>query len=277
MLGTKFFERKEIKDVMSYLRASMNRESLGDLKRVFENPKKGIGQATIVKIFSGQFETLSATHKQKINNVYEFLDKIKNALDLGEEKLSEIMQMIIEKSGIEKELLEGNDEDKERLENVRELVTITKKFDERIASEAVEEFLEEVSLKSDQDNDDKNKNGVRLMTIHASKGLEFDFVFVTGLEQDLFPHKNIGNKKRSLEEEEEERRLFYVAVTRARKKLFLTFAELRTIYGQKQINTPSEFLDDVNEMREDQVIYHDIYRKDFSEGRNIDYDFSTDF
>jgi DNA helicase-2/ATP-dependent DNA helicase PcrA len=97
------------------------------------------------------------------------------------------------------------------------------------------------------------------MTIHASKGLEFKYVFVTGLEQDLFPHKNIGNRKRSKEEEEEERRLFYVAVTRAKEKLFLSYAELRTIFGQKQINAPSEFLSDVSE---DIVEYNDIYYKD---------------
>jgi DNA helicase-2/ATP-dependent DNA helicase PcrA len=96
------------------------------------------------------------------------------------------------------------------------------------------------------------------MTIHASKGLEFDYVFVVGLEQDLFPHKNISNKKRSKEEEEEERRLFYVAVTRACKHLYLTYAELRTIFGQKQINAPSEFLEDVDEEIKE---LHDLYYK----------------
>lgn len=97
------------------------------------------------------------------------------------------------------------------------------------------------------------------MTIHASKGLEFNYVFIVGLEHDLFPHKNIGNRKRSKEEEEEERRLFYVAVTRARKKLHLSYAELRTIFGQKQINAPSEFLEDVPE---DITNLHDLYYKE---------------
>jgi DNA helicase-2/ATP-dependent DNA helicase PcrA len=97
------------------------------------------------------------------------------------------------------------------------------------------------------------------MTIHASKGLEFEYVFLVGLEQDLFPHIDIGNRKKSLEETEEERRLFYVAVTRAKKKLFLCYAELRTIYGEKKINLPSEFLDDVNELKEDEVVYHNVY------------------
>jgi DNA helicase-2/ATP-dependent DNA helicase PcrA len=154
--------------------------------------------------------------------------------------------------------LEGGSEDRERLENARELVSMTIRYDDQPGTEALTQFLEETSLQSDQDNDTKDKNGVRLMTVHASKGLEFDQVFVVGLEQDLFPHKNIGNRKRSKEEEEEERRLFYVAVTRAKKHLFLTYAELRTIFGQKQINAPSEFLEDVP----DEIANHnDLYYK----------------
>jgi DNA helicase-2/ATP-dependent DNA helicase PcrA len=259
LLGTKFFERKEVRDVMSYLRSSQNRNNLADLKRVFETPKKGIGKTTVAKIFSGQEKELSFAVLEKVKSVYNFLENINDAIQNNTKKLSEVMNMIIVDSGIEKELLEGGSEDKDRLENIRELVTITKKFDDIKTNEALEIFLEESSLKSDQDDDDVNKNGVRLMTIHASKGLEFNYVFLVGLEQDLFPHMDIGNKKKSLEEEEEERRLFYVAVTRARRKLFLCFAEMRTIYGDKKINLPSEFLEDVNELDESQVNHNDIY------------------
>jgi len=243
LLGTKFFERKEIKDVMSYLRASINRLSQPDLKRVFDTPKKGIGKTTVAKIFAGM--EVPASAQLKINNVYDFLDKISETLEVS--PLSNVIQMIIVDSGMEKEMLEGSSEDRERLENARELVSMTIRYDEQSGSDALTQFLEETSLQSDQDNDTKDKNGVRLMTIHSSKGLEFDHVFVVGLEQDLFPHKNIGNRNRSKEEEEEERRLFYVAVTRAKKHLYLCYAELRTIFGQKQINAPSEFLDDVPE------------------------------
>lgn len=243
LLGTKFFERREIKDVLSYLRSALNRASQADLKRVFETPKKGIGKTTIAKLFAG--EALSSAATQKVTAVYTFLDTIVERLMT--EPLSHVIHMIIVDGGIEKELLEGSSEDRERLENVRELVSITVPYDDRPGTETVQQFLEEVSLMSDQDNDKEEKDGVRLMTIHASKGLEFDHVFITGLEQDLFPHKNIGNRKRSTEEEEEERRLFYVAVTRARHHLYLTHAELRTIFGQKQINAPSEFLADVDE------------------------------
>jgi DNA helicase-2/ATP-dependent DNA helicase PcrA len=254
LLGTKFFERKEIKDVMSYLRAAINRSSQPDLKRVLENPKKGIGKATIAKLFAK--EELPNTAKLKIQNVFGFLDKIVTTLET--EPLSHVLQMIIVDSGMEKEMLEGSGEDRERLENARELVSLTVRYDATNGTVALTTFLEETSLQSDQDNDTEEKQGVRLMTVHASKGLEFDHVFIVGLEQDLFPHKNIGNRKRSKEEEEEERRLFYVAVTRAKKYLYLCHAELRTIFGQKQINAPSEFLNDVPE---EISIHHDLYYK----------------
>jgi len=259
LLGTKFFERKEVKDIMSYLRSSQNRDNLADLKRVFETPKKGIGKTTVAKIFSGKEDELTHSTLEKVKSVYNFLDKINENIHSEDKKLSDVINMIIIDSDIEKELIEGSSEDKDRLENIREIVTITKKFDNLKTTDALEIFLEESSLKSDQDDEDKNKNGVRLMTIHASKGLEFDYVFIVGLEQDLFPHLDLGNKNKTQEEKEEERRLFYVAVTRARKKLFLSFAEMRTIYGEKKINLPSEFLDDINEMSEDQINHNDTY------------------
>lgn len=259
LLGTKFFERKEIKDVLSYLRAAENRSSQSDLRRVFDTPKRGIGKVTIAKIFAGEELPIKAT--QKIAEVYEFLDKIMFTLET--EPLSHVIQMIIVDGGMEKEMLEGSSEDRERLENARELVSLTVKYDGIPGLDALMVFLEETSLQSDQDNDTKEKKGVRLMTVHASKGLEFDHVFVVGLEQDLFPHKNIGNRKRSKEEEEEERRLFYVAVTRARKHLYLSYAELRTIFGQKQINAPSEFLQDLND---NIALHNDLYYKESSGG-----------
>jgi DNA helicase-2/ATP-dependent DNA helicase PcrA len=255
LLGTKFFERREIKDVMSYLRAALNRDSQPDLKRVFETPKRGIGKVTVAKLFAG--EPIPSKSEEKIKGVFNFLDSVVEKMNT--EPLSHIIQMILVDSGMEREMLDGGSEDRERLENARELVSLTVKYDDRLAHEVIETFLEEASLMSDQDNDEKDRAGVRLMTIHASKGLEFEYVFITGLEQDLFPHKNIGNRKRSKEEEEEERRLFYVAVTRAKKKLFLTHTELRTIFGQKQINAPSEFLQDV---QEDQAEWNELYYKE---------------
>ena len=127
---------------------------------------------------------------------------------------------------------------------MRELATLATKYDYLPKPKAWKSFLEEASLATDQDSMEKNENAVKLMTVHASKGLEFDYVFITGLEQDLFPHQAVGADEKTPEEMEEERRLFYVALTRARKKLFLTHTEMRTIFGSMQMNLPSEFFAD---------------------------------
>jgi DNA helicase-2/ATP-dependent DNA helicase PcrA len=126
-----------------------------------------------------------------------------------------------------------------------ELVSSAMRYDEYGHERGIEMFLTDSALASDQDSLDEHKNGVRLMTVHSSKGLEFDYVFVCGMENDLFPHKGFGEKRKTSEESEEERRLFYVAVTRTGKKLFLTYALTRTIFGSLQANSPSEFLDDI--------------------------------
>ena len=156
------------------------------------------------------------------------------------------MKYILRESGIEKELRDGNDEDKERLENMRELATLAIKYDHFPLGEGIEKLIEEAALVSDQDSLEKNENAVKLMTVHASKGLEFDYVFITGLEEDLFPHQRLNSTKNK-EDSEEERRLFYVALTRARKKIYLTYANTRTIFGSTQSNTQSQFIGDVPE------------------------------
>ena len=257
LLGTKFYERKEIKDVISYLRCAINRESLVDLRRVFEFPKRQIGPSTIAKVFAR--EELNVSILKKIEPTYKLLDEIMHLL--GKETLSSALAWLIKESGIEKSLKDDGENGLERLANVYELVSITIRYDHLSGSEAVEKFLEDSGLQSDQDilatsGAGTEKAGVRLMTVHASKGLEFDYVFVTGLEEDLFPHMDFGGHKKSVEESEEERRLFYVAVTRARKRLYLTYAEARTIFGKKSINAPSIFLTDVDESI---GLFHDIH------------------
>jgi len=240
VLGTKFFDRKEVKDVLAFLRASLNPESLSDLKRIINVPARGIGKVTILKIFEGGKDKLPDGIKEKVNNFFNLLAKIKNETE--KLKPSEVIKFIIKESGLEFELQKGNDEDKERLENMRELATLAIKYDHLPKPEGMEKLLEESALTSDQDSLEKNENAAKLMTVHASKGLEFDYVFITGLEQDLFPHQGMGTEEKTPEEMEEERRLFYVALTRARIKLFLTYAEMRTIYGSQQMNLPSIFL-----------------------------------
>ena len=247
VLGTKFFERKEVKDIISFVRAGLNPDSMTDIKRIINVPVRGIGKVTIIKIFAGQKEELPESTLIKVNQFYNLLAEIGKIAQ--EKKPSEVIKFIIKESGIEKELQAGNDEDKERLENMRELATLAIKYDHFPLGEGIEKLIEEAARVSDQDSLDqagKAEDAVKLMTVHASKGLEFDYVFITGLEEDLFPHQRMNTAKNK-EDGEEERRLFYVALTRARKKIYLTYANTRTIFGSTQSNTQSQFIGDVPE------------------------------
>lgn len=259
MLGTKFFERKEIKDVVSYIRASLSGESLSDFARVINVPKRGIGKATIDKIVQGKENDLPSATKIKIENFRNMLASFKKILTT--EKPSESIKYIIKKSGMEDMYNTGLEEDTERLENIMELVSLGAEYDSLPKEEGIEKFLTDASLTSDQDSLDGVKNGVKLMTVHSSKGLEFEYVFVCGLEADLFPHTKMHQSKKSGEDAEEERRLFYVAVTRAGKKLFLTYAQTRTIFGSMEVNSPSEFLDDISEKYTEREIYSGVVKR----------------
>jgi DNA helicase-2/ATP-dependent DNA helicase PcrA len=218
----------------------------------------------MAKIFSGMLDQLSDAHMKKWTDFNELLDAI--AKRSSSEKASDLVKFVIKQTGLEEMLSKGNDEDLERLENMRELATLATKYDFIIPGEGAAKLLEDAALATDQDEMEENKPAVRLMTIHASKGLEFEYVFITGLEQDLFPHRSMDSKG-SKRDEEEERRLFYVALTRAKKKLFLSHASMRTIYGSRQVGVPSEFIFDIpekyiaTEERErigEKVIYFDI-------------------
>ncbi|HRH25330.1 MAG TPA: UvrD-helicase domain-containing protein [Parcubacteria group bacterium] len=258
LLGTRFFERREVKDIISYLRAGLNPGALADVKRIINTPTRGIGKTTVAKIFAGDETTLPAGTRVKIADFRKLL------ADIGEKanelKPSEVINHIIKSTGLEAEWRGGRDEDQDRLENAFELVAFASRYDHLPQGEGIENFLKDAALQSDQDdldrkkNEKENKNGVRLMTIHASKGLEFNVVFISGLEDGLFPHNKITRENITAEEREEERRLFYVAVTRARKKLFLTNAQVRTVFGQRETNLPSEFIFDVpEELTEEEV------------------------
>jgi DNA helicase-2/ATP-dependent DNA helicase PcrA len=246
VLGTKFFDRKEIKDIISYIKASLNKESLTDIKRIINLPARGIGKTTIAKLFAGQFSDLPAAMQKKINTFYALLADIKDSLETA--RPSEAIKFLIKKTGIELALATGTEEDMERLENIKELVTLATRYDGLEGMEGIEKLLEDAALAGEQDSleNKKEKIGVKLMTVHASKGLEFPYVFVVGLEQGLFPHER-HDTRRTSDEQEEERRLFYVALTRAREKVYLSWANMRTIFGMKQVNTPSEFLYDIPE------------------------------
>ncbi len=251
VLGIKFFERKEIKDTLAYLRAALNPESLSDIKRIINFPVRGIGKATIAKIFAGEKDKLPIKTKIKIDNFYKLLEDIKT--QMHDKKSSEIIKYVIKKTGIETELQDGTEEGLERIENIKELATLALKYDELTGEAGIEKLLEDAALASDQDsilinenkeNKDRKEslNAVKLMTVHAAKGLEFKSVFIAGLEEGLFPYEKQNEAK---EDPEEERRLFYVALTRAKEKLYLTYTNYRTIFGSRQINSPSEFLADI--------------------------------
>jgi DNA helicase II / ATP-dependent DNA helicase PcrA len=245
LLGTKFFDRKEIKDVLSYIRAALNPDSVSDLKRIINTPARGIGKVTILKLFETGPEGLPVPAQAKVAGFYRILEAIRGkALEV---KPSELVKFVIEQSGLAAELSGGGEEDVMRLENMQELATLAHKYDHLPYGEGLEKLLEDAALQSDQDELEKPQEAVKLMTVHAAKGLEFDHVFITGLEEDLFPHAPMGRETKTVEQAEEERRLFYVAVTRARKKLFLCYASVRTIYGAQMVAVPSRFLSDVDE------------------------------
>lgn len=244
LLGTRFFERKEVKDVLSYLRLALNPGSRADLVRIINEPTRGIGKVTMLKVIEGKRTDLKPAAQKKVAVFDEImLDIAKHA---SEHPLSETIKFIMRRSGIEAALKDdGTEAALERLENLRELVTLAGRYDHLEPSDATEQLLESAALQSDQDELAKKEeqNAVRLMTVHAAKGLEFPYVFITGLEEGLFPHERIDDGRI---DQEEERRLFYVALTRAEKKVYLTYAHLRTIFGSQRVNVPSSFLNDIS-------------------------------
>jgi len=245
LLGTRFFERKEVKDIIAYLRAALNPDSLSDMKRIINVPTRGIGKTTLQKIFSGDESVLPASMKLKLAGFRALLKKIKTVSK--EKRPSETISFIIKESGLEDEWKATGDEGRARLENAYELSNFASRYDNNPPEDGVLNFLADAALQSDQDELIDDGKAVRLMTIHASKGLEFDVVFVAGLEEGLFPHQRTLEDSAGQEEGEEERRLFYVALTRARKKIFLSHAETRNLFGRKQINIPSEFIFEIPE------------------------------
>lgn len=246
VLGTKFFERKEVKDVVSYIRAALGGAS-ADVARVANTPARGIGKVTLAKMLEGHEETLSGAVGVKVAAFRALLQRIESAAH--QLAPSELVKYVAKESGIETILKEDKTEGKERLENVQELVSLASRFDlvpgdpkGDGTTDAIESFLESAALMSDQDEMKTEQNAARLMTVHAAKGLEFKNVFVTGLEEGLFPYEREGENDR---DKEEERRLMYVALTRAEKKLHLTYASYRTVFGSKNATSPSSFLADI--------------------------------
>jgi DNA helicase-2/ATP-dependent DNA helicase PcrA len=247
LLGTRFFDRKEIKDVLAWARLALDPSREIDRIRAVQSPSRGIGKVTLGKITAGRIEELRPSDRAKVDS----FEKVVRELGEAAETLipSAFIKLVIEKSGMETALLKEGEEGQERLENIAELAVLASRHDAEPGKDSIADFLADSALASDQDEMDRTDHGtnakkaVTLMTVHAAKGLEFDHVVVTGLEEGLFPHEGMDDEER---DEEEERRLFYVAVTRARKRLVLTLARVRRVYGSDFFSEPSQFLRDID-------------------------------
>lgn len=240
VLGTRFFERKEVKDVLSFVRAAVS-ENAADIGRVIDT-LPGIGKVTKLKILSGQESTLTGKTRDRVISMRKLLLNIH--ANAATTPPSQLLRRVITESGIEQSLKDDKLEGAERLENLSELISLATRYDTLPLGEGLEKFLESAALASDQDELKEEKSQVRLMTVHAAKGLEFPYVFIVGLEEGLFPYEREDDTKDSLEEE---RRLMYVALTRAEKKLYLSYAMMRTIFGNTDIRTHSVFLQEIPE------------------------------
>lgn len=257
--GVKFYSRKEIKDVLAYLRFLENPRDRIALERLINEPKRGIGAATlsiwveaarekqldylatIPHLRSGGL--LQEKKLRILEGVAELFLHWRDSLDHETGlRLSQLIDVIVRESGYLETLRDGTTEGEVREENVRELLSVAKKFDALAARDALSRFLEEVALIADTDALDEGADAVRLMTVHSSKGLEFPVVFLIGLEEGIFPHSRSALSPAELEEE---RRLMYVGLTRAREKAYLLHAEIRTLFGGMQVNPPSRFLAEI--------------------------------
>ena len=244
--GVGFYSRREIKDVLAYLRLIYNYKDNISLLRVINVPKRGIGTKTISNLIEKAnnenksiFEVIDSGKELAFKKLIEGLKKESESLTL-----TELLDRVLEVTGIKQEYIDEKTLEADiRLENLEELKTVTKTFESREGIVSLEDFLLEVSLVTDVNEYDKDPNKVSLMTVHSVKGLEFDYVFITGLEEGLFPHIN---SLLSSNELEEERRLCYVAITRAKEKLFIVNARSRILFGKDTANVPSRFINEID-------------------------------
>ena len=241
-----FYNRKEIKDLISYLRLIYNPHDEISLRRVINTPKRGIGEIAIAAIEErAKQQNISMFDALKTRKELEFKEIIEDLIKRSESlSLTELIDEVLERSGMKKELESSKAlEDEIRLENLMEVKSITASFEERTGSANLGDFLEEVSLIADISNHTEDGDVVTLMTLHSAKGLEFPVVFLVGMEEGLFPH-NMSLMENNLEEE---RRLCYVGITRAKERLYLTNAKRRMLYGKENMNIPSRFISEIDE------------------------------
>lgn len=253
--GLKFYERKEIKDIIAYLRLIFNTSDNLSLKRIINEPKRGIGKTSLDNIQDisdktgkSMYEIIKYAEQYELNRVkansIQFVEVIEELRkQVNQIPISELIKLTLNKTGYVKALENENTiEVESRIQNLEEFLTVAIEFEEQMAENTLAEFLESISLTSDIDNMEESEDTVTLMTLHSAKGLEFPVVFLVGMEEGIFPgYKSIGEIK----ELEEERRLFYVGITRAMQYLYLTCAKRRTIFGSTSYNQMSRFLKEI--------------------------------
>lgn len=260
--GIGFYSRKEIKDVLAYLRLIYNEKDNISLLRVINTPKRGVGSKTISNLIEKAnnegksiYEVIVSGKELEFKNIIEKLKKFSESLTI-----TELVDKILDITGIRKEYESDKTLESDiRLENLEELKTVTRTFEEKEGIVSLEDFLYEVSLVSDVNEYDEDKNRVSLMTVHSVKGLEFDYVFITGLEEGIFPHMN---SLMNISDLEEERRLCYVAITRAKEKLYLVNARLRMMFGHDCTNLPSRFIGEINKELLDGYVSEDNFKEE---------------
>jgi len=279
--GIRFYERKEIKDILSYLRFMVNPTDMISLERIYNVPTRGIGETTFNKIVALKekdlIESVKVLAKEKGDTKQaKSLTEFKNLLtDLSERKndknLTSVIKYVVKRTNYE-EYLKGlaikkeiYDNIEDRMENIKELLTVSKKYDMLKGEEGIEKFLEEIALLQETDKMKASADRITLMTIHSSKGLEFPVVFIAGMEEGLFPHSRATLAPLELEEE---RRLCYVAITRAKDQLILTHAKYRSIFGSTQTNLPSRF---INEMPQDILKIQPLFESNYFDDEVVEY------
>lgn len=243
-----FYNRKEIKDLLCYLRLINNHKDDVSLLRIINTPKRGIGEKTINNLITSAEENNTSLYDTITSGKELAFKELIEELTKDSEKLSitELVDTILEKSGIKKELSSSKLlEDEIRLENLNEFKGVTQTYEEEQGNANLEDFLEEISLVSDITEHQDSASRVSLMTVHSVKGLEYNYVFIIGMEEGIFPHYNAINDGTN-SAIEEERRLCYVAITRAKKKLYITSADSRMLFGNTTRNLPSRFINEID-------------------------------
>ena len=277
--GLKFYSRKEIKDIIAYLKLIHNPNDNVSLKRIINEPKRGIGDTTVdklaeiadsnnISIFNLISETSNLEGMRASGNLMLFRDMMKELIkDKFTLSVTDLMKKILLVTGYEEMLVKENTSEAEgRLENIYELLGVAAEFEKEEADNSLSEFLDSIALVADTDKLDEGEEAVTLMTMHSAKGLEYNIVFIVGMEDGLFP-----SKKSIFEHDdvEEERRLCYVGITRARQKLYLTNAKQRTLYGSTSYTIPSRFISEIPDDLYDEMSKENIKKK--TEQRNAGY------